>query len=129
MILKSFFRLFFSSKKLPLPPHRDKSKNETHRKVRLIVRIKYYICEMNKEVKTTNVHRMRRLFPCVSFFDLSLWGSTGNFFEEKKSREKDFKVVHSYTVFNADSEYHNDFYLNCGFSDRNRSKTSQKYIL
>ncbi len=71
---------------------------------------------------------MKPSFPCVSFFHPSLRGSTGQFFEEKKSREKDLNFPQGYTVFNADSEYINDSYLNFDFSVRYLAKTSQKNV-
>ena len=62
-------------------------------------------------------------------FFIHLWGGVRVIFlKKKKSREKDLNFPQGYTVFNADSEYPNESYLNWDFSAWYLSKTSQKNV-
>ena len=69
------------------------------------------------------------LHPTISL-KRSLWGSTGQFFDEKGSYRKHSKYTSVDSIFCADSEYRISFHIECGLSHRNLQKLdkiSQKH--
>jgi hypothetical protein len=81
---------------------------------------------MLSELKMIHAQTVKAQFWRDSFFDPSLRGTRGEFFDEKKSQQKDLNITHLYSVFDADSEYHISFYPNDIFSDQNLQNIGQK---
>ncbi len=65
------------------------------------------------------------LFWEKSFFEGTLWGSTGEFFDQNKKSQKYLKYIWVDSVFDADSEFDISFHIEPSFPDKQVQTTSQ----
>ncbi len=65
------------------------------------------------------------LFWEKSFFEGTLWGSTGEFFDQNKKSQKYLKHIWFDSVFDADSEFDISFHIEPSFPDKQVQTTSQ----
>ncbi len=70
----------------------------------------------------------KTLFWEKSFFEGTLWGSTGEFFDKNKKSQKQLKRIWVDSVFDADSESDISFDIDPSFPDKKMLTTSQNRI-